>query len=100
MVEANKEWIKVYTVDEIFASLAKVGEKPYMLVAGNTAHGVYRRSPKLQSFIDISDVQELRGFKVDSCLELGGNVSLTETMEIFAKVATQKANFQYLKERS
>lgn len=35
----DKQWYKVSEVQEIFDILDKIGNKPYMLVAGNTAHG-------------------------------------------------------------
>jgi xanthine dehydrogenase/oxidase len=35
----NKEWHKVSTVKDIFTIFDNLGSKPYMLVAGNTAHG-------------------------------------------------------------
>lgn len=93
------EWHKVYNIKEIFEIFAKIGNKPYMLVAGNTAHGVYRRSPDLKVFIDIAGIDELRGSKLSSdSLELGGNVTLTDSMEIFAKAASENKNFSYLTE--
>lgn len=93
------EWHKVYNIKDIFDLFSKIGTKPYMLVAGNTAHGVYRRSPDLKVFIDIAGVEELRGFKLTSdSLELGGNVTLTDAMEIFTKAASENKNFSYLTE--
>ena len=95
----EQEWHKVYNVKDVCAILDKVGYTPYMLVAGNTAHGIYRRSNDLKVFIDISSVEELRGFKLnDNSLELGGNVTLTEAMEIFTKIADEKEGFEYLNE--
>lgn len=35
----NKEWHKVFDLQSVFDILDKSGKKPYMLVAGNTAHG-------------------------------------------------------------
>lgn len=94
---ADGEWHKVYTIKEIFNLFGKIGDKPYMLVAGNTAHGVIRRSPDLKVFIDVASVEELRGHKLNpNSLELGGGVNLTDTMEIFTKAAKQNKNFEYL----
>lgn len=91
-----------------------------MFVAGNTAHGtirhgvtfriqldnfnnkkivllgVYRRKENLQVFIDISGVEELRKHSVGSEIVLGGNVSLTETMEILTN-ASNRSGFEYAK---
>lgn len=58
----DREWHRVTTVKEIGEIFGQIGDKKYMLVAGNTAHGVYRRSPDLKVFIDISAVNELRTF--------------------------------------
>lgn len=97
--EEDREWYKVFTIEDIFSVFEKIGEKPYMLVAGNTAHGVYRRSPDIQVFIDIASVQDLKTHKItQGTLELGGNVTLTEAMEIFTKVAKKNKNFEYLRE--
>lgn len=35
----NKEWHKIYNLNEVFMILEKIGSKPYMLIGGNTAHG-------------------------------------------------------------
>lgn len=97
--EEDHEWHKVFTVKEIFDLFGQIGYNPYMLVAGNTAHGVHRRSPQLKVFIDISSVEELRMYKINpDSLELGGNITLTEAMHIFMKVAKQNKNFEYLNE--
>lgn len=42
--EDAKEWHRVSQVADIFAIFEKIGTKPYMLVAGNTAHGEWRIS--------------------------------------------------------
>ncbi|CAO1303177.1 unnamed protein product [Diamesa tonsa] len=97
--ENEQEWHKVYNIKELYNLFGKIADKPYMLVAGNTAHGVYRRSTDLKVFIDISSVEELRGYESSaSSLDLGGNVTLTEAMEIFTKIAEEKKGFEYLKE--
>ncbi|CRL08599.1 CLUMA_CG021336, isoform A [Clunio marinus] len=97
--EDDREWHKIYNLTELFKVMGTIGYRPYQLVAGNPAHGVYRRSADLKVFIDISSVEELRGFKVnDNTLEIGGNVTLTEAMEIFTKVANEKKGFESLKE--
>lgn len=95
--EDEKEWHKVYDVSDIFAIFSKIENKSYMLIAGNTAHGVYRRDPEINVFIDITGVEELRSHSISNTITLGGNVSLTETMDIFQK-ASVKPGFEYLKE--
>lgn len=35
----DKEWHKVFDLTSLFDVLSKAGNRPYMLVAGNTAHG-------------------------------------------------------------
>jgi hypothetical protein len=79
--------------------MATIKYRPYILIGGNTGHGVYRRSPDLKVFVDISDVEELRGYRInENSLELGGNVTLTETIDIFNEIGNTNKNFEYLKE--
>jgi xanthine dehydrogenase/oxidase len=95
----DREWHKVFNLEQLFKVMGTIGYRPYMLVAGNTAHGVYRRSPDLKVFVDISNVAELKAHKLNSdSLELGGNISLTEMIEIFTKAANENKNFEYLRE--
>jgi xanthine dehydrogenase/oxidase len=42
--EDGKEWYKVYNVNDIFSIFDKIGDKPYMVVAGNSAHGKVDKS--------------------------------------------------------
>lgn len=37
------EWHKIFDLQSLFDILTKSGDKPYMLVAGNTAHGTAPR---------------------------------------------------------
>lgn len=57
--------------------------------------GVYRRSDKLQIFIDISSVDELRSHSLGSNLIVGANVSLTEFMSILSDAAAKNPSFLY-----
>jgi xanthine dehydrogenase/oxidase len=93
----EREFHKVFNLEQLFKVMGTIKYRPYILIGGNTAHGVYRRSPDLKVFVDVSSVEELRGYKLNNdSLELGGNVTLTEAMEIFTKVANENKNFEYL----
>ncbi|XP_058124986.1 uncharacterized protein LOC131281799 [Anopheles ziemanni] len=87
----EKQWHKVSQVADIFTIFEQIGSKPYMLVAGNTAHGVYRRSNSLEVFIDINSIEELHTHSVDAnALVVGANVSLTEFMQILSTTAVNQ----------
>lgn len=58
--------------------------------------GVFRRNDNLKVFIDITGVESLRSHTIGAELVLGGNVSLTETMEILTNASTQPG-FEYCK---
>jgi xanthine dehydrogenase/oxidase len=94
----DQEWHKVYSLKEIFEIFQKIGDKPYMLVAGNTAHGVYRRPTDIQVFIDVNSVDELRDHNIGESLEIGGNTTLSEAMHTFMKASSDNQNFSYLDE--
>lgn len=98
MTVGNREWHKVYNVSEISQILSTSADKKCMLVAGNTAHGVYRRASDIQVFIDINSVEQLRSHSIGKQLEVGGTVKLTEFMEILKKAAKENVNFSYCNE--
>lgn len=56
--------------------------------------GVYRLDENLMVFIDVSSVPELHLQSVSNEITLGGNVSLTQTIDIMNNVAT-KPGFEY-----
>ncbi|XP_037946122.1 indole-3-acetaldehyde oxidase-like [Teleopsis dalmanni] len=95
MYEDESQWFWPKTIEELFTALNGVKEDEFMFVGGNTAHGVYRRTESIKSFIDINEIPELKTYTIDDeTLSLGANLSLTEAMDIF-KVAAQKAGFEY-----
>lgn len=96
----QREWHKVYNVQDVFAILEKIGTRPYMLVAGNTAHGVYRRSDALEVFIDISSIEELKYHSQSGSgsLTIGANTTLTQLMQILTDAAKCGSNFSYCTE--
>ncbi|XP_055607619.1 xanthine dehydrogenase-like [Uranotaenia lowii] len=93
----GKDWYKVYSIDQIFKCFSLIGSRPYMLVAGNTAHGVYRRRNDLQVFIDVSTVQELHQRQIGTELVVGANVTLNELLTIMNEATLGNIKFQYLK---
>lgn len=64
----------------------------------NSISGVYRRSEHLQVFIDVNSVDELHDHSLGNELVVGGNVSLTEFMEILTDAANKNDKFKYCKE--
>lgn len=92
----GEEWYWPKSIPEVFDIFAKLDtNQQYMLVSGNTAHGVYRRSLNIKQFIDINALPELHHHEVSAdSLVLGANLSLSETMDIFEKVQKQKG-FEY-----
>ncbi|XP_061392390.1 uncharacterized protein LOC133327873 [Musca vetustissima] len=92
----GSHWYWPKNITELFDILAKIdANEHYMLVAGNTAHGVYRRSESLKHFIDVNAIPDLKKHDVSKDkLSLGGNISLTEAMDIFTK-ASEQSGFEY-----
>ncbi|KAK9496478.1 hypothetical protein O3M35_013241 [Rhynocoris fuscipes] len=83
-------WYRVSSVFEIMQIFDIIAPNSYMLVAGNTAQGVYRIKNPPNVYIDISDVGELKNYAVyNTHLELGANMTLTETMELFRNLSKQ-----------
>ncbi|XP_044731678.1 xanthine dehydrogenase-like [Chrysoperla carnea] len=94
----SQQWYKVYTLTDLFAILKQIGSIKYMLVAGNTAHGVYRTDPDITVFIDINAVVELYKISISDTISIGANTTLSDILRIFPKIASQKSNFNYFAE--
>lgn len=93
----GSQWHWPQSMEQLFEALDKVGEEEeFMLVAGNTAHGVYRRSPDIKHFIDMRGVSELHHHGSDADkLKLGANLSLSQAMDILSS-QSQQPGFEYL----
>uniref|UniRef100_A0A182NGV5 Indole-3-acetaldehyde oxidase n=1 Tax=Anopheles dirus TaxID=7168 RepID=A0A182NGV5_9DIPT len=96
----DRRWYRVRTVDEIFDVLREedAGVGSYILVAGNTGHGVYRRSKDLRVYIDVRNVEELRNYWIGSSVIVGANVTLTEFLAILREAAKSDRRFTYCSE--
>ncbi|CAG9761736.1 unnamed protein product [Ceutorhynchus assimilis] len=93
------KWMKVYKLVDLLEILRTTGNRRYMLVAGNTARGVYLLTPSTtpELYIDVTAVKELTTYTaLDSSLVLGGNMSLNDTMSLFRKIARKNSKFTYL----
>lgn len=95
LVDGTK-WYCVNTVSEVFEILTKEGTNSYFLAAGSTSKVPYPLTENPKVVIDINNVSELKGYKVDQNLVIGAGNSLTEMMEIFDTVSSYE-NFSYLK---
>ncbi|XP_016987149.1 abscisic-aldehyde oxidase [Drosophila rhopaloa] len=95
--EDGSQWHWPKNLTELFAALDKVKDSDeFMLVAGNTAHGVYRRSIDIKHFIAVHGVEELHQHSSEGQqLKLGANLSLTQTMEIL-RTTSKQPGFEYL----
>ncbi|XP_017009213.3 uncharacterized protein AOX3 [Drosophila takahashii] len=93
----GSQWHWPKNLTDLFEALEKVKDsEEFILVGGNTAHGVYRRSTEIKHFIDVHGVDELHQHSLEgSRLKLGANLSLTQTMEILKTTSTQ-SGFEYL----
>ncbi|XP_061717702.1 xanthine dehydrogenase-like [Cydia pomonella] len=92
----GKSWFRVQFVADVFEVLRRKGDDSYMFVAGNTAKGAYPIDEYPRILIDISNVQELKGYHFDQNLVLGAGNTLTETMDIFQQLANSVDSFSYL----
>uniref|UniRef100_A0A1I8P4W1 Indole-3-acetaldehyde oxidase n=1 Tax=Stomoxys calcitrans TaxID=35570 RepID=A0A1I8P4W1_STOCA len=91
----GEQWFWPQSLEELFAVLAKFQDDNYMLVSGNTAHGVYRRSSQINKFVDLHSLHELQGYTItNDSLVLGGNLNMSDAMEAFQE-ASKLAGFEY-----
>ena len=95
-VQDDCNWYWPKSLAELFQALDQVPiEEEYILVAGNTAHGVYRRPRSIRHFIDVNMVPELKQHSIESDhLLLGANMSLTDAMQVFQQAAS-RTGFEY-----
>ncbi|KAH8338948.1 hypothetical protein KR074_005906, partial [Drosophila pseudoananassae] len=95
--EDGSQWHWPKNLTDLFEALEKVKDsEEFMLVAGYTAHGVYRRSSEIKHFIDVNGVEELHQHTIEGKeLKLGANLSLTLTMEII-RMTSKQPGFEYL----
>uniref|UniRef100_A0A182QBX0 Indole-3-acetaldehyde oxidase n=1 Tax=Anopheles farauti TaxID=69004 RepID=A0A182QBX0_9DIPT len=96
----DRRWYRVRSVDEIFDVLREedAGVGSYILVAGNTGHGVYRRSKDLRVYIDVRNVEELRNYWIGSSVIVGANVTLSEFIGILREASRADRRFTYCNE--
>lgn len=92
----NQKWFRVPNLAELYELLLRIGNTKYMLVAGNTSYGVIRRDPDIEVFIDITAVPELHEIVVGDTVTIGGNVTLTDTINALKKISKDRPGYSYL----
>ncbi|XP_026741879.1 xanthine dehydrogenase-like [Trichoplusia ni] len=88
-------WVRVQEVRDIFKIFDREGDSSYMLIHGNTGKGVFPIDEYPRLLIDISGVQELKGYVLDQNLIIKAGTTLTEFLEILKTVAKSEY-FGYL----
>ncbi|XP_069693946.1 uncharacterized protein [Periplaneta americana] len=91
------QWFKATKMSDIFNIFDKSDDAPYILVAGSTARGVYRLIEEPKLYIDVQDVPELKRYSTDTPLTIGGNMTLTDVMQLFRTVCKTKKEYAYTK---
>lgn len=105
----------MYTINEILQTLKETNLEPYILLAGNTAHGrdfgiifmkhfftvlsndlgVFPLTYDIKLYIDINDVADLHSYSmIDNELVVGANNSLKDTRDIFEAIS-ETPGFEY-----
>ncbi|CAD7078516.1 unnamed protein product [Hermetia illucens] len=95
-VDRTRAWYHPQSLPEVFDILDSINDSHYMLVAGNTSQGIYR-SRDIEIFIDVNNVTELRSYEVGNVVELGGNMPLTEVIDVL-KSTSELRGFEYFRE--
>nr|XP_023019888.1 xanthine dehydrogenase-like [Leptinotarsa decemlineata] len=97
-------WIRVFKYGDLLQILKyfQNENRTYMLVAGNTAKGVFKSDPEPSVYVDIQNVAELRQYelKKESGLILGANMSLASVMKLCDELSVTNTKFAYLKKVS
>ncbi|CAG2214889.1 XDH [Mytilus edulis] len=101
VIGADTVWYRPTTLDQLFKIVSDNPGKKVRFVFGNTGSGVYYRDLGLANFdilIDLRGIKELYGVDVDSTIILGGNLSITQLIEVFTrfKLASSYAYFTQL----
>ncbi|XP_053608971.1 probable aldehyde oxidase gad-3 [Plodia interpunctella] len=92
----DRTWYRVHRVEQIFQVLKMEGVDSYMLVNGNTGRGAVPIFSFPRVLIDISPIQEIKGYYVDQNLCIGAGTTLTDLMELFGKISKENEDFAYL----
>lgn len=93
----DSKWFKVNTIAEITQILNANQNQDYILVAGNTAQGVYQRTEPFKIYISVTGVPELISYTLTAnSLVLGGNMTLTNLMQLFYKLGAENSSYSYL----
>ncbi|XP_075977021.1 uncharacterized protein LOC142977165 [Anticarsia gemmatalis] len=90
-------WYRVNEIDDIFNVLHTEGDDSYMLVNGNTGRGAVPILVIPRVLIDISPINDLKGYYLDQNLVFGAGITLTNLMELFLQVSKEHEDFWYLK---
>ncbi|KAF9416490.1 hypothetical protein HW555_006157 [Spodoptera exigua] len=98
----DRIWFGVQKVKDIFKIFKREGDSSYMLLSGNTARGKYPMVARVypideypRVIVDISGVQELKGYTLDQNLIVNAGTTLTEFLQILKTVAKEEY-FGYL----
>ncbi|KAJ8719469.1 hypothetical protein PYW08_011644 [Mythimna loreyi] len=89
------KWYRAHNLTEVFKVMS-LGD--YKLIAGNTGQGVYHVSDYPTNVIDIFNIAEIKGYTIDVNLILGAAMTLSDMMELFLKLSSEKEEFAYLKQ--
>lgn len=96
--EDNRLWTSVSTLDDLFDVFDSIGNQQYILIGGNTAHGVYRRPKDITVFIQITNYVGMLPYEIlNNRIVLSANLTLGRTMEILNEAAN-KPDFKYCAE--
>ncbi|KAF2889531.1 hypothetical protein ILUMI_16642, partial [Ignelater luminosus] len=93
----ESKWYKVFSINKVLDILENYSDATYMLVARNTATGVYKRTQEPDIYFALNNIETLLNYRMnDRNLILGANMTLTNATKLFYKLSKSHQNFSYL----
>lgn len=95
---SDPAWYIPNSIEQLTDIFNSINDLNYILIAGNTARGVYKLETRSAVYINILHIPTLQEHSItNDQLILGGNMCLTEVMEVFSRVSTERPGLSHLK---
>lgn len=98
LTDDSIRWHRPTDLNTVFSILSEIGDEKYILLGGNTEHGIYRRCADVKVFIEVNYVAELKkSVEAEDSLSIGGGFTISEMID-FMKANSSKEGYEYFQQ--